>query len=91
MSFTNATAMNQKTKRVVDQMTTAARREIMSIIGGTADIGKTEVISYALNGLSRDIRFAIIKDLEDSGYKVKANPSFDQRDSESITISWGHA
>lgn len=91
MSFTNANAMNQKTKRVVEQMITEARRELMSLIGGTADLGKTEVNSYALNGLNREIKFAIIKDLEDSGYKVKVNPVFDQRDTESITIFWGHA
>ncbi|WPJ53965.1 hypothetical protein RCIP0070_00057 [Klebsiella phage RCIP0070] len=91
MSFTDAKAMAAKAKRANDMAVTSARRAIISAIDSAATSGKTEVDSYALNGLAVAPRSQIILDLEHSGYEVRVNHPFDQRDTESITISWGHA
>lgn len=90
MSFTDAKAMAAKAKRANDIAVTSARRAIISAIDGAATSGKTEVDSYALNGIAAAPRRQIILDLEQSGYKVKTNHAFDQRDEDTITISWGH-
>lgn len=91
MSFTDAKAMAAKAKRSNDMAVIAARRSIISNIDGSASSGKTKVDSYALNGLPIAARSQIMEDLKDAGYEVKVNHPFDQRDTESITISWGHA
>lgn len=91
MSFTDAKSMSNKAKRSNDLAITAARRAIMSSIDGAATAGKTEVSSYALTGVPTAARSQIMEDLKDAGYDVKVNYPFDQRDSESITISWENA
>lgn len=91
MSFTDAKSMSTKAKRSNDLAITAARRAIMSSIDGAATAGKTEVNSYALTGVPVAARSQIMKDLESAGYEVKVNYPFDQRDNESITISWENA
>ena len=91
MSFTDAKAMAAKAKRSNDMAVTSARRAIISAIDSAATSGKTEVDSYALGGLAAAPRQQIIADLEQSGYEVKTNQAFDQRDTDYITIKWGNA
>lgn len=91
MSFTDAKAMAAKAKRANDIAVTSARRAIISAIDSAATSGKTEVDSYALNGIAVAPRRQIILDLEQSGYEVRVNQAFDQRDTDYITISWENA